>query len=91
MDILYFYFAAYWQDQPIPTVALMELVRKAIDDLDIILRCRQGFPAVLTSLGLKQPRHLVGLISKVSKVKRHVKKAELLSSKEWDDELLSIM
>ena len=92
----FFFFAAHWQDQPIRTVALMELVRKAIDDSDTIICCRQGFPAVLTSLGLKQPKHLVGLISKVSKVKRqkvkrHVKKAELLSSKEWDDELLSIM
>ena len=71
-DILYSYFADHWQDQPIPVIALMELVRKAIDESDAI-SLRQGFPAVLTSLGLKQPKHLVGLISKV---KRHVKKAE---------------
>ena len=67
-DILYSYFADHWQDQPIPVIALMELVRKAIDESDAI-SLRQGFPAIiLTSLGLKQPKHLVGLISKV---KRH--------------------
>lgn len=66
-----FLFPDHWHHNPVPTFALMETIRSAIDTSDTSYR--KGFPPILDCLGLKHPTNLVGLISKI---KRHVAKAQ---------------
>ena len=68
---VYCIFSGHWFDDPVPTIALLELIRSAIDSSD--KSYRKAFPPILDSLCLKKPKHLVGLIAKI---KRHVTKAE---------------
>ena len=68
-----FLFPDHWFLNPVPTFALMETIRSSIESSD--LSYRQGFPQVLDSLGLKHPKNLVGLISKINRYVSKAKKA----------------
>eukprot|EP00057_Strongylocentrotus_purpuratus_P005542 XP_003731209.1 PREDICTED: uncharacterized protein LOC100893480 isoform X1 [Strongylocentrotus purpuratus] len=61
----------HWTSKPIPTFALLEVIRSAVDASENSYR--QGLPPILKSLGLQQPQILTGVIAKVE---RYVAKAE---------------
>lgn len=63
----------HWYDDPRPTVALMEIIRSAVDESDN-LSYREDLYNIIKCMGLKEPKmHLAGLLAKI---KRRVTSAD---------------